>query len=160
MLVRVWIALEILQSKLYFSSFLNQGCHCYFKASSLIFPDIFREMLPISPWVSLIFLSFLSTDVGFERALTLFRACPSFGPIKRETVLQNDGTDQNAIKRWKTWSHSTGCVTEYKENPTQKWNYSNSKTFLIFPDFKISFFFHSFSLNENKIPWFSLNSLI
>ena len=46
----------------------------------------------------LIFSSFLSTDVGFGRALALFLAVQNFGSIKRRTALQNYCTEQNAIK--------------------------------------------------------------
>jgi len=49
----------------------------------------------------LIFLPFLSTDVGLGRALTLFFAVQTAGFIKCTTALQNDCTELNAIKKGK-----------------------------------------------------------
>ena len=103
----------------------------------LIFPLIFfAKCYSFSPD-----FSFLSTDVGSVRALTLFFAFHTFSSIKCGTAHQNDCTERNAIKKGKTWqlSHSTGCMTENRES-----HLSKIKQWLIknFPDFSkyLSFF--------------------
>ena len=92
---------ESIRDYLYFTTFsaaeINRGS--VLRAATAIlrqnyFPWHFREMLLISPWFSMIFLSFLSTDVRFGKALTLFFAVQTFGSIKRGTPLQNDCTEQ------------------------------------------------------------------
>ena len=45
--------------------------------------------------------AFLSTDVGFERALTISLAVQIYGSIKSRATLQNDCTEQGAVQKAK-----------------------------------------------------------
>ena len=45
--------------------------------------------------------AFLSTDLGFERALTISLAVQIYGSIKSRATLQNDCTEQGAVQKAK-----------------------------------------------------------
>ena len=131
------------------------------------------------PWFSLIFfMKCYSSSSDFpsysyhifqqicvKESLYPIFAVQTCGFIKCRTALQNDCTEQNAIHKGE---NSTGCVTEYRERfASLKWNNSNSKTSLIFPDFskylpcplifldfsKISSFFPDFPDFSKYLPF-------
>jgi len=129
---------------------VSQGYHCYFKTNSLIFPNIFHEMLLFFSWFSLIFLLFLSTDVVSGRALTLFFIVKTFDSIKCRTAFKTTAK-KNAINKGKT---QLDVWLSIERVTSLKWNNSNSLMFLIFQNTFL------FPLIEFKTPWFSPNSLI
>jgi len=90
--------------------------------NSLIFPDIFSRNAthfpPIFPGIPIISFD----GCGVWKSLDPIFAVQNVGSIKCGTTLQNDCTEQNAINKGKIWqfSHSTGCVSEYRESHFSK----------------------------------------
>ena len=78
----------------------------------------------------------------------------------RRTVLQNDCIERNAVKKGVKLGNchiQLDVWLSIEKVTILKQNNSNSKTSLIFSDFKNIFLF---PLIQNKIPWFTQNSLI
>jgi len=130
-----------------------QRCHSYFKTQ---FPDFHWYFSWNATHFPLILHDILI--ISFDRCGVWESLDPTFCSskfwfIKRETVLQVDCTEQNAIRRGKLGNcHAQLDVWVSIETVTSlKWNNSNSTTSLIFPDFSK---YLSFSPDFPWIPWF------